>query len=161
MLKSEGDRLRRVVVCSPGKEYFGVGDLKAHNIAERANPKRAKKQNDLLKSTIKTFGAEIIDVDELKSHPNSVFTRDTSVCTPQGYIQLRMGLESRRGEEEWMAQTLVKLGEPLAGIIQPPALSREETSFWPALWPFLAVPRELTETESIKSLSCCKTWVMK
>lgn len=120
MLRSEGDRLRRVVVCSPGQEYFGVDDLKAHNIGERANPEQAKEQHDLLKSTIKTFGTEILDVDELKSHPNSVFTRDTSVCTPQGYIQLRMGLESRRDEEEWMAHTLERSGEPPAGIIQSP-----------------------------------------
>lgn len=120
MLKDEGDRLTRVVVCSPGQEYLGVEDLKVHNIARRANPQRAKKQHNQLKSTMKTFGAEIIDVDELKSHPNSVFTRDTSVCTPQGYIQLRMGLESRRSEEEWMGQTLERLGEPLAGIIHPP-----------------------------------------
>lgn len=120
MLKDEGDRLTRVVVCTPGKEYLGVDDLKAHNIAERANPERAKKQHDLLKSTMKTFGAEIIDIKELESHPNSVFTRDTSVCTPQGYIQLRMGLESRQREEEWMTQTLERLGEPHAGIIQPP-----------------------------------------
>lgn len=120
MLKNEGNRLRRVIVCSPGHEYFGVTDLKAHNIAERANPERAKKQHDLLKSTMKTFGAEIIDIEELESHPNSVFTRDTSLCTPQGYIQLRMGLESRQGEEEWMAQTLENLGEPSAGLIRPP-----------------------------------------
>ncbi len=56
----------------------------------------------------------------MKSHPNSIFTRDTSVCTTQGYIQLRMGLESRRGEEKWMARILEGLGEPHAGTIHHP-----------------------------------------
>lgn len=120
MLENEGDSLTRVIVCSPAKEYFGVDNLKAHNIAERANPEKAKKQHNQLKSTIKKFGAEVIDIEESKSHPNSVFTRDTGVCSPQGYIKLRMGLDSRRGEEKWMAQTLEQLKEPQAGAIQPP-----------------------------------------
>lgn len=120
MLSSEGDRLNRVIVCSPKKEYFNVSNLKAHNIAEQANPKKAKEQHDQLKLIMSKFGTEIIDTDELKSHPNSVFTRDTAVSTPQGYIKLRMGLESRRGEEEWMAQNLEALGEPRVGTIQPP-----------------------------------------
>ena len=120
MLKSEGHRLRRVVVCSPDKEYFNVKDLKAHNFDARANPEKAKSQHDLLKSTMKKFGAEVIDVRELSSHPNSVFTRDTSLCTPQGYVQLRMGLNTRRGEGDWMAQVLDGLKEPKAGKIQAP-----------------------------------------
>lgn len=120
MLKSEGDRLTRVVVCSPGKEYFDTGNLEAHNIAERADPEKAKAQHNQLKSALKAFGAEVIDVDELPGHPNSVFTRDSAVCTPRGYIQLRMGLESRRGEDTWMAKTLSGMGEPCAGAICSP-----------------------------------------
>lgn len=120
MLRNEGDRLTRVVVCSPGKEYFGVKNLKAHNFAARPDPEKAKKQHVLLKTTLKTFGADVIDVDEMSSHPNSVFTRDTSACTPQGYIQLRMGLATRRGEEYWMAQALEGLKEPQAGRILSP-----------------------------------------
>ena len=120
MLRSEGDRLTRVVVCSPDKEYFEVKNLKAHNLAARANPKKAKNQHDLLKSIMKKFGAAVIDIRELGSHPNSVFTRDTSVCTPQGYVQLRMGLTTRQGEGTWMAQILDGLKEPKAGRIQAP-----------------------------------------
>jgi dimethylargininase len=120
MLRNEGHRLTRVVVCSPDKEYFNVKDLQAHNFAAKANPKKAKTQHDLLKSTIKRFGAEVIDIRELDSHPNSAFTRDASLCTPQGYVQLRMGLASRQGEEAWMAQVLEGLKEPRAGRIHAP-----------------------------------------
>ena len=120
MLKSEGDRLSRVVVCTPGREYFRVGDLKKHNIVERADPDRAMHEHDVLKRSLADFGAEVIDVPELTGHPNSVFTRDTALCTPLGYIKLRMGLETRRGEEEWMSRILVSLGESLVGGIEAP-----------------------------------------
>jgi dimethylargininase len=120
MLRNEGDKLTRVAVCTPGKEYFNVTDLKSHNITEIPNADRTEEQFTLLKSIIINAGCEVIDVPELPGHPNSVFTRDVSLMTPQGYIKLRMGLESRRGEEEWMADSLESLGEPCAGVIRAP-----------------------------------------
>jgi dimethylargininase len=120
MLRNEGDRLSRVVVCTPGREYFHVGDLNKHNIVERADPDRAMEQHDALKSCLADFGAEVIDVPELTDHPNSVFARDTALCTPRGYIRLRMGLQTRQGEEEWMGRILASLGEPLVGEIEAP-----------------------------------------
>ena len=65
-------------------------------------------------------GVDVIDVPELEGHPNSVFTRDVSVITPQGYIKLRLGLPARRGEGEWMARVLDSRGEPCAGEIVEP-----------------------------------------
>ena len=120
MLSNEGDRLSRVVVCTPGQEYFHAGDLKKHNIVESADPDLAMEQHDALKSYLADFGAEVIDVPELTDHPNSVFTRDTALCTPYGYVRLRMRLESRRGEEEWMGRILTSLSEPLVGEIEAP-----------------------------------------
>jgi dimethylargininase len=101
-------------------EYFSVADLDTHNITEIPNADRTKEQFSLLKSIIKESGCEVIDVPELPGHPNSVFTRDISLVTPQGYVKLRMGLESRRGEEAWMARYLDSLGEPSAGEIRAP-----------------------------------------
>jgi dimethylargininase len=120
MLKNEGDKLTKVVVCTPGKEYFGVADLDSHNITEIPNAGMTGKQFSLLKSIIQKTGCDVMDVPELPGHPNSVFTRDTSLMTPQGHVQLRMGLESRRGEEEWMAGYLDSLGEPCVGEIVAP-----------------------------------------
>jgi len=120
MLRNEGDRLSRVVVCTPGDEYFHAGDLKKHNIVERADPDRAMQQHDSLKRCLADFGAQVTNVPELTDHPNSVFTRDTALCTPRGYIKLRMGLETRQGEEQWMGRILASLGEPLVGDIEAP-----------------------------------------
>jgi dimethylargininase len=120
VLRNEGDRLSRVVVCSPGDEYGGVSDLRRHNILERPDSDRAIQQHDALKRCLKDFGAEVIDAPELRGHPNSVFTRDTALCTRNGYVKLRPGLESRQGEEDWMAHVLGSLGEPCIGEIVAP-----------------------------------------
>ncbi len=120
MLRSEGDRLTRVVVCTPEEEYFRVGDSGAHNIPESADPERTRDQHGRLKSIMMNTHCDVIDVAELSGHPNSVFTRDVSLSTPKGYVQLRMGLESRRGEEQWMSRILSSQGEPQAGMIHEP-----------------------------------------
>jgi dimethylargininase len=120
MLRNEGDRLTRVVVCTPGDEYCQVSDPGKHNIIEPADPERAIHQHETLKRCLRDFGAEVIDVPELPDHPNSVFTRDTALCTPNGYIKLRLGLDTRQGEEEWMGQILDSLGEPFVGSIEAP-----------------------------------------
>jgi dimethylargininase len=120
MLRNEGDRLSRVVVCTPGDEYCQVSDPQKHNIIEPADPERAIQQHDTLKRCLRDFGAEVIDIPELLDHPNSVFTRDTALCTPHGYIKLRLGLDTRQGEEEWMGQLLDSLGEPFVGSIKAP-----------------------------------------
>ena len=121
MLRNEGDRLKRVIVCSPTKEYaLGARDLEKHNIGELGNPEIAIQQHDGLKSALEKYCGQVIDAAELKGHPNSVFVRDTALCTPAGYVKLRLGLESRLGEGDWMADILDDLGEPRAGEIKEP-----------------------------------------
>jgi len=120
MGKSGGDSLKRVIVCSPKSEYFGVEDLTTHNFVAPVDQKMATREHDKLKSVLRGFGSEVIDIPELSSHPNSVFTRDTAVCTPKGYIELRMGLPSRRGEEDWMSEFLSSLGYHRIGSIVEP-----------------------------------------
>jgi hypothetical protein len=60
-------------------------------------------QRDLTKSTIAAFGAEGIDLSEMSGHPNSVFTRDTALSTPERFVRLRLGLPTREGEDLWVA----------------------------------------------------------
>ena len=120
MLRNEGDRLSRVVVCTPRYEYFDVSDPQAHNIGQVADPDEAKRQHDELKSVLADFGSQVIDLPELAGHPNSVFTRDTALSTPGGYIKLRLGLETRLGEGDWVARALDSLGEPRVGEITAP-----------------------------------------
>jgi len=120
VVKSEGDPLKRVVVCTPKEEYARAGNRKEHNIGGLSNPEVAIQQHDTLKNTLRNFGAEVLDVRELAGHPNSVFTRDTAICTPQGYIKLILGLPTRQGEGGWMAQVLNEQEIPCIGEIKPP-----------------------------------------
>ncbi|MCK5077724.1 MAG: hypothetical protein KAR38_15180, partial [Calditrichia bacterium] len=109
MIKNEGDKLKKVIVSSPKIEYCQISDLRKHNIAEKANISDAFSQHNELKQLLTQSGARVIDIQELPEHPNSVFTRDTAVVTPQGFIKLRMGLPAREGEEQWMAEKLDSL----------------------------------------------------
>jgi len=117
MLRSEADRLTRVIVSTPHVEYTRVENLKAHNILEPADRDTAIRQHDRIKDTMRTFGAEVIDVPELEGHPNSVFTRDTALCTPGGYVHLRPGISTREAEAGWMAAVLEDVGEPCVGRV--------------------------------------------
>ncbi len=120
MLKNEGETLRHVVVCPPGREYVTYDDPRVHNIAAPAHLPRAQAQHAHLRELLGMYGAEVTCVSELPGHPNSVFTRDPIVVTPEGFVELHMGLPTRRGEEAWLARHLEDLGVPRAGRIEPP-----------------------------------------
>ena len=119
-IRSEGERLEAVVLCEPRREYFCCDDRVRHNITSEAQPERALAQHNALVQLLRGRGACVLLIDELPAHPNSVFTRDTSVVTPGGYIKLRMGIQSRSGEEEWAAAYLDILGVSRAGEIFAP-----------------------------------------
>jgi len=152
MITNESDKLTRVIVCSPSTEYFNVSNQKAHNITQLADQGKAKNQHDNLKYILKAFGCEVIDVTELVGHPNSIFTRDTSLCTPLGYIKLRMGLTTRRGEETWIENILKSLGEPKAGEIEPPGAVEGGDVILAGSVAFLGLSQR-TNKEGVKQLS--------
>jgi dimethylargininase len=87
---------------------------------EVPDPVRTMEQHGALVAAMERAGAEVVDAGELEGHPNSVFTRDVSVVTPRGYLKLRMGLSTRRGEEDWISGILDGLDEPCAGEIELP-----------------------------------------
>jgi len=120
MLRNEGDRLKRVVVSSPGEAFLGITDLAAHNFGQWPDRLLASDQHDLLRETLSAFGVDVVDLAELPGHPNSVFTRDTALSTPEGFVRLRFGLPTREGEDQWMADALEASGEPIVGKIEAP-----------------------------------------
>ena len=120
MVHNEGDKLIKVVVSPPSEEYYKWTDLQSHNITLPAEKQRAMKQHEQLCQVLADFGAEVIEIPELNGHPNSVFTRDTAVVTPAGFIKVRMGLPARRGEESWMSELLQKMGIAKAYSIGKP-----------------------------------------
>jgi len=117
---NDGAPLRRVIVAPPEKEYFAVDDLERHNIRERVDEKKTREQHRILRETMEREGVEVIAVPELEGHPNSVFTMDTALSLGDSFIKLRMGLPTRRGEDEWMAHILENLGLEKIGEIKPP-----------------------------------------
>ncbi len=120
MVRNEGERLRRVIVCAPRYEYFELEKPEVHNIGEAAEPEKAMAQHRRLQAVLRQAGARVINLKELPGHPNSVFARDAGLVTPRGYIKLRLGLRTRRGEEDWMASALDRLGVRRLGTIEPP-----------------------------------------
>jgi dimethylargininase len=106
------------LVCPPEREYFDFSDPEKHNIEERASERDAKRQHEALRRALVSGGCGIRELAELSGHPNSVFTRDPALVLTEGYIRLRMGLESRRGEEEWIADKLESLGMESVGSVR-------------------------------------------
>lgn len=120
MIRNEGETLRRVIVCAPRREYYKVAKPGIHNIGEPADPKKARAQHRRLQDVLRKSGARVINLQELPGHPNSVFARDAGLVTPRGYIKLRLGLPTRRGEETWVASALTRLGVHRFGAVKPP-----------------------------------------
>ncbi len=116
----EGKHLLKALVSPPEREYFNAENLKMHNMLERADENLAKEQHRNLRQALKLAGVEVIEVKELPKHPNSVFIMDSSVSLGDSFIRLRMGLESRRGEEQWIAEKLLSLGLEEIGKINEP-----------------------------------------
>ncbi len=118
---NEGHVLTRVIVCSPEWEYTHPDSLAKHNLSAVADLKEALEQHQKLVARLRAFGAQVIDAPELPGHPNSVFTRDMAVVARGGYIHLTMGLPTRRGEDDWMAQLLRSQGLEEVGHVTLPS----------------------------------------
>jgi N-dimethylarginine dimethylaminohydrolase len=111
MVRNEGDKLRRVVVAAPRREYFQVEKPEAHNIEEVADKARAVEQHQQLRTILRRAGARVINLPELAGHPNSVFTRDTGLVTPGGYIKSASSPAASSGWvsrlEHWICRLLI------------------------------------------------------
>ncbi len=117
---NEGWVLKKVVMCPPQKEYFNIDETEKHNIRQRSDPERAIEQHRRLRELLRNNGVEVIELPELEGHPNSIFTMDTSLSLGTSFIQLRMGLETRRGEEQWMANVLLYMNLEKIGEVKSP-----------------------------------------
>jgi len=149
---NEGWVLKSVIVSPPEKEYFNVDDLKAHNILEKADMGKTKEQHRILREIMKNEGVKVIEVPELQGHPNSVFTMDTALSLGDSFIQLRMGLSTRRGEEVWMAKILNKLGLEKIGEIRAPGTT-EGGDLLPAYPVFFIGKSGRTNLEGAKQIA--------
>ena len=53
--------------------------------------------------TLRNCGVETVLLGPLEAYPDSVFVEDAALCLPEGFIVLRPGAASRRGEADEMA----------------------------------------------------------
>ena len=99
--------LKKVIMCPPRNEYFKG---KAYHNFTSYPSLNAIQQHINLMETIQEHRCNVVMIEELKNHPNSVFVRDTAIVTPYGYIKAKMAHPSRKEEEEWMAHILESMG---------------------------------------------------
>ncbi len=113
--------MKTAILCNLKEEYFNVSDFNYQHINPYIERKKALSQFDKFKKTLLSEGVKILEVDELKGHPNSVFVRDTAVIlNDHTFIRVNMGLSARKGEEKWMAEFLKSHGFAEVGAIDSP-----------------------------------------
>lgn len=66
--------------------------------------------------TLESCGVELEVLQPLDAYPDSVFVEDAALCLPEGFVILRPGAPSRRGEAGEMATDFKKLGYPYQQI---------------------------------------------
>jgi len=148
----DGKTLKKAIVSPPEKEYFHIDNLEAHNIREVVNIEKTKEQHRILRHTMRAAGVEVTEIPELPGHPNSIFTMDTALSLGDCFIKLRMGLPTRRGEENWMAKILGDLKLEKIGEIIAPGTA-EGGDLIPAYPYFFIGHSRRTNMEGAKQLS--------
>ena len=127
--------LRRVLMHRPrrGLERITPASLGYWNFTRAVMPERFLAEYDELIATLVAEGVEPVllgDVlgsdDEalayLDQHPNATYTRDSAFLLARGAVLMSMALPSRAGEPPVVARALARLGVPILGRIEPPAL---------------------------------------
>lgn len=124
------DRLRRVVVRTPG-EAFGAADPERWHYGSRPDLEAARAEHRAFVAILEEAGAEVVEHDEaLPGHADAIFVHDPLIVIDRGYVQLRMGKELRRGEEAALARTLTRAGVPCAGRIEAPGVVEGGDLLW-------------------------------
>lgn len=57
-------------------------------------------------ATLRSTGAQVVELAALEAYPDSVFVEDTALCLPEGAVVMRPGAPSRLGEASEMAPHL-------------------------------------------------------
>ncbi|WP_102222975.1 dimethylarginine dimethylaminohydrolase family protein [Acidimangrovimonas sediminis] len=70
-------------------------------------------------ATLRSTGAQVLDLGPLDAYPDSVFVEDTALCLPEGAIVMRPGAPTRMGEAAEMAPVLRTLYSEVLEIAAP------------------------------------------
>jgi dimethylargininase len=123
-------QLRKVMVRRPDKA-FGDADPVRWHYAGKPNLSEASLEHDTLVRLLEEAGAEVIYHEgALPDHADAVFVHDPVLISNQGAIILRMGKDLRRGEEDAIAQSLLKTGVPVHYRMEGEAICEGGDLLW-------------------------------
>ena len=122
--------LRRVLVMSPVAP-LEESDWRAFGYLRPMNHRQALDEHAALRDLLTGFGVEVVsgELDDSRLQ-DGIFPFDPSFVTDGGAVIGRMGKELRRGEEEVAEATLIDLGIPILGRIEPPGTLEGGDCLW-------------------------------
>lgn len=127
---SEVTRLRAVLMRRPGKEIENF-DHNAVRFRAGIDADKFREQHDGLVNIYRDHGVDVFYVEnQREDRPNAFFMRDLVFMTPEGAIICRPAMESRRGEERFVAETLAKLGVPIIRTINGDGIFEGANAMW-------------------------------
>lgn len=128
---SEIGKLRAVLLHRPGPEIDNMKDPARYRFASLMDPEKARAQHDELADTYRRHGVQVYYVEETRpDRPNAIFMRDLMFMTPEGAIVGRPAMETRRGEERFVAKTLASLGVPIIKTINGDGIFEGANAMW-------------------------------
>lgn len=127
---SEVDTLKAVLMRRPGKEIENFDYQKAR-FKQPIDPEVFRDQHDKLVQIYRDHDVNIYYVEKQREdRPNSVFVRDQVFMTPEGAILGRQAIESRRGEERYVAEALGKIGVPILKTVTGNGIFEGAMGMW-------------------------------
>lgn len=130
---SEVGTLRAVLLHRPGPEIEGItqDNFAEYRFRAPIDAVKAREQQDALAEVYRNNGVTVHYVEGQRSdRPNAMYVRDLMVMTPNGAIVCRPGIPARRGEEQAVHRTLLKLGVPVAKTINGDGFFEGACALW-------------------------------
>lgn len=108
---------RRAITRKPGKSI--VGGLRAEDIGT-PDLGRMLEAHAAYVATLRSTGAEVVELPPLEDYPDAVFVEDTMLCLPELAIAMRPGAPTRMGEVAEMRPAIAAVyGDSIAEITAP------------------------------------------
>jgi N-dimethylarginine dimethylaminohydrolase len=122
--------LREVLVKSPGATFGRAYDDPQHGFLHPVDLAAAQRQHDALCQLLVALGVTIHELGEETDSPDLVYTFDPALVSDRGFIALRSGKPTRRGEEQVLERWATGHGIPVAARIEPPGTVDGGDTFW-------------------------------
>ena len=121
-------RLERVLVRRPLRE--DVGSWERLRWLAAPDPTRMDVEHGRLRALLADAGAEVVEAEGEPGNLDAIYVFDPVLVTPAGVILLRPGKAERRGEPDALARDLDRLGVPVIGRLEEPALAEGGDTLW-------------------------------